>query len=100
MNSQDQIKELITKNKVFAFIKGTPTMPQCGFTVKTINILNELDVPYETFNVLEDEEMRQAIKDFTDWPTIPQVFINGEFIGGADIMTELFETGELQKLVK
>lgn len=97
---EQEIKDLIKGNKVFAFIKGTPTQPMCGFTVKVINILNDSGVEYESFNILEDEEMRQAIKDFTDWQTIPQVFINGEFIGGSDILEELQENGELEKLLE
>ena len=76
-------------------MKGNKSMPMCGFSGQVIHILNEIGQPYETKNVLEDEILRQAIKEYSDWPTIPQLYVNGEFIGGCDIITELFESGEL-----
>ena len=85
----------INENKILLFMKGNKQMPMCGFSGQVIHILNEIGQPYETRNVLEDEVLRQAIKDYSDWPTIPQLYVNGEFIGGCDIVTELFQSGEL-----
>lgn len=95
----DKIKELIKSHPVFVFMKGTPEEPACRFSAQVKDIFNELKIPFEGFNVLEDYQMREAIKDFTDWPTLPQIFIKGNFIGGADILQELFESGELKKLI-
>lgn len=94
---QEKIKDLITKNKVFVFMKGTKLMPMCGFSNNVVQILNRLGVPFETYNVLDDYEIRQAIKEYSQWPTIPQVFINGEFIGGSDVLIELYQNGQLQE---
>ena len=100
---ENSIKELIAKdikeNKVMIYMKGTPESPQCGFSAQAINILKSYNVPFGARNVLEDPSLRQGIKDFTEWPTIPQVFINGEFIGGCDIITEMHQSGELKKLL-
>ena len=97
----DQTKNLINNeinsNEVCLFMKGTPDAPQCGFSMAVTNILKHLQVKFEGVNVLESNEMRQGIKDYTDWPTIPQLYIKGEFIGGCDIVKEMFEKGELQK---
>jgi monothiol glutaredoxin len=82
------------------FMKGNKLMPQCGFSNNVVQILNVLGVPYETFDVLEDPEVRQGIKEYSSWPTIPQVYINGEFVGGSDIMIELYQKGELQQVVE
>ncbi len=97
---QEKIKDLITKNKVFVFMKGTKLMPMCGFSNNVVQILNSLGVPFETLDVLEDSEIRQGIKEYSNWPTIPQVYINGEFIGGSDVLIELYQKGKLQELVE
>ncbi len=94
-----KIEELIKTHKVFVFMKGTPEEPVCRFSAQVKDIFGELKVPFQGFNVLEDFQMRQAIKDYTNWPTIPQVFINGNFIGGADILQELHDSGELGKML-
>ena len=91
-----RIAELVTTNNVVLFMKGTPLFPQCGFSSKAISILDHLNVEYETVDVLQDMEIRQGIKEFSDWPTVPQLYVKGEFLGGSDIMTEMFEAGELQ----
>ena len=101
MDTQAQIKEIVTGNPVVLFMKGTAQFPQCGFSGNAINILRASGVEIlHTVNVLEDAAIRQGIKEFANWPTIPQLYINGEFIGGSDIISEMFESGELQKLVK
>ncbi len=92
---KEAIKEDITNNKVMLYMKGNKDMPMCGFSNQVVHILNQSGVAYEAKNVLEDEVLRQAIKEFSDWPTIPQLYVNGEFIGGCDIITELFQSGEL-----
>lgn len=99
MNIQDQIKNLIAENNVVLFMKGTANFPQCGFSGKVVQILKACNANFKDVNVLADDAMRQGIKDFANWPTIPQLYINGEFIGGCDIVTELYENGELQKLL-
>ena len=91
-----RIAELVTTNKVVLFMKGTPLFPQCGFSSKAISILDHLGVDYETVDVLQDMEIRQCIKEYRDWPTVPQLYVNGEFLGGSDIMMEMYEAGELQ----
>lgn len=97
---KERIEKLIKDNKIMVFMKGTKLMPQCGFSNNVVQILNTLAVPFETVNVLDDYEIRQGIKEYSNWPTIPQVYINGEFIGGSDIMIELYQKGELQQLVE
>lgn len=97
---QAKIDKLIQENKIMVFMKGTKLMPQCGFSNNVVQILNSLGVPFETINVLDDYEIRQGIKEYSNWPTIPQVYINGEFIGGSDIMYELYQKGELQQKVE
>ena len=92
-----KIKSIIQSNNIVLFMKGTPTAPQCGFSMAVSNILKHLNVKFEGINVLEDNEIRQGIKNYTDWPTIPQLYIKGEFIGGCDIVKEMFEKGELKK---
>jgi monothiol glutaredoxin len=96
----DQIKDIINKNDVVLFMKGTPEMPQCGFSMTVCNILKELKVKFNGINVLADPEIRQGIKDFSNWPTVPQLYVKGEFIGGCDIAKEMYEKGELQKILK
>ena len=96
----NKIREMINSSKVFLFMKGTPDFPQCGFSMQVIQILNQLNIEYQSFDVLSDDEVRQGIKDFSNWPTIPQLFINGKFIGGCDITIELYQKGVLQRLVE
>ncbi|MBF9024139.1 MULTISPECIES: Grx4 family monothiol glutaredoxin [unclassified Roseobacter] len=98
MSVEDQIKEMITKNDVVLFMKGTKSMPQCGFSSRVAGVLNYMGVEFADVNVLEDENIRQGIKDFSDWPTIPQLYVKGEFVGGCDIITEMTLTGELDAM--
>ena len=93
-----KIKDIISSNDIVLFMKGTPNSPQCGFSMAVSNILKHLSVKFEGVNVLVSDELRQGIKDFTDWPTIPQLYVKGEFVGGCDIIKEMFEKGELKKL--
>ena len=95
-----KIKNIIESNSIVLFMKGTPDAPQCGFSMAVSNILKHLKVSFEGVNVLESNEIRQGIKDYTDWPTIPQLYIKGEFVGGCDIVKEMFEKGELKKLLE
>ena len=95
-----KIDQMVQDNKILVFMKGSKLMPQCGFSNNVVQILNVLGVPYETVNVLEDMEIRQGIKEYSDWPTIPQVYLNGEFVGGSDIVYELYQSGELQQKVE
>lgn len=97
---QERIDNLIKQNKIMVFMKGTKLMPQCGFSNNVVQILNTLGVPFETIDVLSDYDIRQGIKEFSAWPTIPQVYINGEFVGGSDILIELYQKGELQQMVE
>ena len=97
---QAKIAQDIQSNPVVLYMKGTKTMPMCGFSARVVDILNRVGVDFVDFNVLESDELRQGIKDFSDWPTIPQLYINGEFIGGCDIVKEMFQSGELQELLK
>tara|TARA_B100000945_G_C20179293_1_gene501485 strand:+ start:84 stop:407 length:324 start_codon:yes stop_codon:yes gene_type:complete len=99
-NVNEKIKDIINKNNIVLFMKGTPEAPQCGFSMTVSNILKHLKVKFEGVNVLESNEMRQGIKDFTDWPTIPQLYVKGEFVGGCDIIKEMFETGELKSFLQ
>ncbi len=99
MNAEDRIKKAIGDNDILVFMKGTPTFPQCGFSSTVVQIFDYLGADYGSVNVLEDPEIRQGIKDFNNWPTIPQVFVKGEFIGGCDIVREMFENGELKTLL-
>jgi len=98
MEIKEKIKNLINDNQVCLFMKGTPDAPQCGFSMAVANVLKHLNVNFKGVNVLEDENLRQGIKDFSDWPTIPQLYVKEEFIGGCDIIKEMFEKGELKKL--
>ena len=95
--TNELIKNEIENNEVCLFMKGTPDAPQCGFSMAVSNMLKILEVNFKGINVLEDEKLRQGIKEFSDWPTIPQLYIKGEFVGGCDIVKEMFEKGELQK---
>ena len=97
--AHSRISDLVSSNDVVLFMKGTPLFPQCGFSSRAIAILDHCGVAYESVDVLQDMEIRQGIKSFSDWPTIPQLYVKGEFVGGSDIMTEMFEAGELQALL-
>jgi len=99
-NINEKIKDIINKNDVVLFMKGTPDVPQCGFSMTVCNILKELKVKFSGVDVLTDPEIRQGIKDFSNWPTVPQLYVKGEFIGGCDIAKEMYEKGELQKIIK
>jgi monothiol glutaredoxin len=96
---KQRIEGDIRNNKIMLYMKGTADEPQCGFSAQAVSILKEYNVPFKTLNVLEDEAARQGIKDFSDWPTIPQLYVDGEFIGGCDIMTELHNNGELARVL-
>ena len=100
MNITENIQNLINQNDICLFMKGTPESPQCGFSMAVSNVLKHLNVKFKGVNVLEDQNLRQGIKDFSDWPTIPQLYIKGEFIGGCDIVKDMFEKGELKKVLK
>ena len=100
MEIKEKIKNFINDNQVCLFMKGTPDAPQCGFSMAVSNVLKHLNVDFKGINVLEDENLRQGIKDFSDWPTIPQLYVKQEFIGGCDIVKEMFEKGELKKLLE
>jgi monothiol glutaredoxin len=98
--TKDRIDALVQQNKIMVFMKGNKLMPQCGFSNNVVQILNVLGAPFETCDVLEDYDIRQGIKEYSNWPTIPQVYINGEFIGGSDVLIELYQKGELQQIVE
>ena len=100
MDTDTKIKNIIEKNNICLFMKGTPDVPQCGFSLAVANVLKHLKVQFHSINVLEDEEIRSGIKTFSDWPTIPQLYIKGKFIGGCDIVKEMFEKGELKQLLE
>lgn len=95
-----RLQSLVDSNAVLLFMKGTPLFPQCGFSNRAVSILSHLGVDFESVDVLQDQEVRQGIKAFSDWPTIPQLYVKGEFIGGSDIMMEMYESGELAQLLK
>ena len=99
MSANERIDELVKANNVVLFMKGSPLFPQCGFSSKAIAILDHLNVEYASVDVLQDMEIRQGIKEYSDWPTIPQLYVKGEFLGGSDIMMEMYEAGELHDLV-
>ncbi len=97
--ANERIQGLIENQDVFLFMKGTPVFPQCGFSATVAKVLNHVGVEFESFNVLEDAEIREGIKSFSNWPTIPQLYVKGEFVGGCDIVREMFETGELREFL-
>lgn len=99
-DTQERIQKLVQENKIMVFMKGNKLMPQCGFSNNVVQILNVLGVPFETCDVLADQEIRQGIKEFSNWPTIPQVYVNGEFVGGSDILIELYQNGQLREMVE
>ena len=98
-DAKNRIDEIVKANAVVLFMKGTPLFPQCGFSSRAVTILEHLETPFETVDVLQDPEIRQGVKEYSDWPTIPQLYVKGEFVGGSDIMMEMFKSGELQQLV-
>ena len=100
VNIKERINDIVKKNEVCLFMKGTPEVPQCGFSLAVSNMLKHLEVNFTGINVLEDQEIREGIKAYSDWPTIPQLYIKNEFIGGCDIVKEMFEKGELQTKLK
>ncbi len=98
-DTQARIQQLVDSNEVLLFMKGSPLFPQCGFSSRAIAILNHLGAEFESVDVLQDQGIRQGIKEFSDWPTIPQLYVKGEFVGGSDIMMEMYESGELAQLL-
>ena len=98
-DAQNRIADIVKKKEVMLFMKGTALFPQCGFSSRAVAILDRLGTPYETVDVLQDPEIRSGIKEYSEWPTIPQLYVKGEFVGGSDIMMEMFESGELQQLL-
>ncbi len=96
---KERIQQLVNDNTIMVFMKGTKLMPQCGFSNNVVQILNILGVPFETFDVLADPDIRQGIKDYSNWPTIPQVYLNGQFVGGSDILIQLYQNGELKEMI-
>ena len=98
-SAKERIDEIVRGNDVVLFMKGTELFPQCGFSSRAVAILEHLQVPFKTVDVLQDPDVRQGIKEYSDWPTIPQLYVKGEFVGGSDIMLEMFENGELHQLV-
>ena len=97
---RNRIDEIVKGNDIVLFMKGTALFPQCGFSSRAVAILDHLGVRFETVDVLQDPEIRQGVKDYSDWPTVPQLYVKGEFVGGSDIMTEMFQAGELQQLIE
>ena len=96
----ERIKSEVSANKVMLFMKGNANFPQCGFSARVVQILTHMGVPFQTTNVLEDANLREGVKHFSNWPTIPQLYVDGEFVGGCDIVTEMFQSGELETLMK
>ncbi|MBL8704850.1 MAG: Grx4 family monothiol glutaredoxin [Rhodospirillales bacterium] len=99
MSVADRIKSDITENDIVLYMKGTPVFPQCGFSAAVVGVLTHMGVKFKGINILEDAELRQGIKEFSNWPTIPQLYVKGEFIGGCDIVREMYQSGELQQLL-
>ena len=97
---RERIEKILTANKIVLFMKGDASFPQCGFSARAVAILNELGAQFETVNVLDDADIRQGIKDYGNWPTIPQLYVNKELVGGSDIMMEMFQSGELETVLK
>ncbi|HEV2867288.1 MAG TPA: Grx4 family monothiol glutaredoxin [Allosphingosinicella sp.] len=99
-DARERIDQLVKNNDIVLFMKGTALFPQCGFSSRAVAILDHLGVSFETVDVLQDPEIRQGIKDYSDWPTVPQLYVKGEFVGGSDIMMEMFQAGELEQLLE
>ena len=95
-----QIEDQIKNNKILLYMKGTPEAPMCGFSAQAVNLLKQHNVNFKSFNIFDDENIRQGVKEYSDWPTFPQLYVNGELVGGCDIMTELHESGELEKILE
>jgi len=100
MSIQDKIKQQVVENTIILYMKGNAELPMCGFSARAVNILKSCGAQFATVDVLQDDEIRQGIKVYSNWPTIPQLYVKGEFVGGSDIMAEMFESGELQDLIK
>ena len=100
MSANERIDQIVKNNDIVLFMKGTALFPQCGFSSRAVAILDHLGVTFETVDVLQDPEIRQGIKDYSEWPTVPQLYVKGEFVGGSDIMMEMFQAGELQQLIE
>lgn len=101
MNIQEVIKDQVSKNRIMLYMKGSPDFPQCGFSANVVNILRACGIEeFASVNVLENPEIRQGIKEYANWPTVPQLYVNGEFVGGSDILTEMYKSGELQKMLQ
>jgi monothiol glutaredoxin len=98
-SARERIEEIVRDNDIVLFMKGTELFPQCGFSSRAVAILEHLEVPFKTVDVLQDPDIRQGVKEYSDWPTIPQLYVKGQFVGGSDIMMEMFENGELKQLV-
>ena len=98
-SARERIEEIVRGNDIVLFMKGTGLFPQCGFSSRAVAILEHVGVPFKTVDVLQDPDIRQGVKEYSEWPTIPQLYVKGEFVGGSDIMMEMFENGELQQLV-
>ncbi len=98
-SARERIEDIVRSNDIVLFMKGTELFPQCGFSSRAVAILEHLDVPFKTVDVLQDPDLRQGVKQYSDWPTIPQLYVKGKFVGGSDIMMEMFESGELKQLV-
>jgi monothiol glutaredoxin len=98
-SARERIDEIVRDNDIVLFMKGTELFPQCGFSSRAVAILEHLEVPFKTVDVLQDPDIRQGVKEYSDWPTIPQLYVKGQFVGGSDIMMEMFENGELKQLV-
>lgn len=99
-STKTRISQMIDSNRVFLFMKGTPSFPQCGFSARAVGILREIGVEFGSFNVFDDDTIREGIKEYGQWPTIPQLYVDKQLVGGSDIMMEMFEAGELQKLIE
>ena len=97
---KQRIEGILGSNKIVLFMKGTKSFPQCGFSATVVEVLKRMDADFHTVDILKDPELRQGMKDYANWPTIPQLYVNGEFVGGSDIMKEMYQTGELQKLLQ
>lgn len=97
---KEKIDNLLNQNKILVFMKGNKMMPQCGFSNNVVQILSTLGVPFETVDILADQDLRQGIKEYSNWPTIPQVYIDGQFVGGSDVLIEMYQNGELQQVVE
>ncbi len=100
LDLSEQIKNLIGSDDIILFMKGTPDMPMCGFSANSVAILNNLNVSYKTFNILEDMDIREGLKEYSNWPTYPQLYVRGELVGGNDIITEMFQSGDLESVIK